>query len=69
VGRREFRDRLQKVADFENVTPTIGVASVKKTWQFSQQLVVPIEHATMAAELAEFFAAEVIRIEEEQDDV
>jgi hypothetical protein len=67
-GRRQFRDRaasdrLAKVLDFERIDHATGVASVQKTWQFAQQLTAPADHAAMAAELAEFFQAEVLRIE------
>jgi hypothetical protein len=63
VDHKDFRHLAGKVMDFENIRPEQGVQSVQKTWQFAQQLTVPAEHASMAAELSEFFYDEVRRIE------
>jgi hypothetical protein len=61
--RRHFKHLLGKVMDFKPIGHAKGVQNVQTSWQFSQQLTDPTEHAAMAAELAEFFETEVLRIE------
>jgi len=61
--RRHFKHLLGKVMDFKPIGHAKGVQNVQTSWQFSQQLTDPAEHAAMAAELAEFFETEVLRIE------
>lgn len=50
------------------VTPEVGVAGVRKTWEFVQQLVKDKEkHRAMADDLATFFRDEQVRISRELD--
>jgi len=67
MDHREFRDKLTKAINFDNITQEQAVQSIKVAWQMGQQIAVPMEQAQIAAELAEFFTAEVIRIEAEQE--
>jgi hypothetical protein len=67
AGRRQFRDNLTRVVNFDNISQAQAVAAIQSAWLMSLQITTPVELAATAAELAEFFAAEVIRIEKEQE--
>jgi hypothetical protein len=67
AGRRQFRDKLTTIANFDNISQEQGVDAIRNAWKMSLQIVRPVELAATAAELAEFFQAEVIRIEAEQE--
>ncbi len=58
---RPFDDALDKVAR----KPALAAEATQKTWSFVWPLLTPEVAAEQAAKLAEFFAAEVIRLEKE----